>query len=53
MLDSAGQAVDTVLEPVRGTVPGNSRAYFDVPVPAGPSYQVSVMSFDLMGLGKS
>lgn len=52
-LDSTGQAVDTVVEPVRGTVPGFSRAYFDVPVPAGPSYQVSVMSFDFMGLGKS
>lgn len=52
-LDSTGRAVDTVLEPVRGTVPGYGRAYFDVKVPTGPSYQVSVTSFDFMGLGKN
>ena len=52
MLDATGHEVESVLRPVRGLVPGNGRAYFDVSVPDAPSYQVSVASFQLVEFSK-
>ena len=51
MLDATGHEVESVLRPVRGLVPGNGRAYFDVSVPDAPSYQVSVASFEFVEFG--
>jgi len=47
-VDGSGSVVSSVVRPVFGTVPGESRAYFDVHVPASPSYQVAVDSFDFL-----
>ncbi len=48
-LDSSGQIVAQRVEWVVGTVPGFSRAYFEVPVPQpASSYRVSVFAFDFL-----
>lgn len=51
-LDSAGQEIGALLEPVDQTVPAKGRAYFDVPVPVGTSYRVGVESFEFVELSK-
>jgi hypothetical protein len=51
MLDAAGHEIANVFRPVRGLVPGEGRAYFDVTVPNARSYHVRVASFDLLELG--
>ena len=47
-LDATGRDVDDMIWPVGDTVPGESRAYFDVRVPDSRSYRVSVVSFDFL-----
>jgi len=50
-LDSQGREVEVVTRPVQGTIPGEGRVYFDVPVPDGVAYRVTVASFDLVEFG--
>ena len=45
-LDTAGQPVATVFKNVSDTVPARGREYFDIQVPASPSYKVDVEAFD-------
>ncbi len=45
-LDGAGQRVNATVGNVMGTIPGFSRAYFEVRVPPAASYRVSVLSVD-------
>jgi hypothetical protein len=49
-LDSTGQEVTALLEPVDETVPAKGRAYFDLPVPDSASYRVDVVSFEFVEL---
>ena len=51
-LDSTGREVAASVQPVDETVPAKGRAYFDVPVPAGTSYRVQVVSFEFVELSK-
>jgi hypothetical protein len=51
LLDATGHEVGSVIRPVRGLIPGEGRAYFDVTVPAAPSYRVRVDSFELVEFG--
>jgi hypothetical protein len=48
MVDATGHEMDSVIRPVRGTIPAEGSAYFDVLVPQGPTYRVSVVSFDFV-----
>ena len=50
-LDASGRVVASVYRPVYGTVPGEDRSYFDVQVPASPSYRVTVEGFDFIESG--
>ncbi|HUM17139.1 MAG TPA: hypothetical protein VL086_15695 [Candidatus Nitrosotalea sp.] len=52
-LDSSGQNVSNIIRRVPGSVPGFSRAYFDVPVPPSASYRVAVTSFDVVEPAKA
>jgi hypothetical protein len=45
-LDEAGRPVNTTIGYVVGTVPGLSRAPFDVRVPGAVSYRVNVLSLE-------
>ena len=47
-LDSAGQPVNTMFRHMSDTVPSRGRGYFDLQVPASPSYQLSVASFEFL-----
>ena len=49
---TTGLPESSVIRPVRGMVPGKDRAYFDVTVPASPTYLVGVASFNFMEFGK-
>jgi hypothetical protein len=51
MLDAGGRELERVNRRVQGTVPGEGRAYFDVPVPTSPSYRVDIGGFDLVEFG--
>jgi hypothetical protein len=52
-VDASGRVVSSVTRPVLGTVPGENRSYFEVQVPASPSYKVGVQSFDFLdGFGQ-
>ena len=49
VVDSNGQPVESVIRPVRGLVPAEGRAYFQVQVPASPaSYRVAVAGFEFL-----
>ena len=48
--DLLGQDEGGVVKPLDETIPAKGRAYFDVPVPAGASYQVDVVSFEFVEL---
>jgi hypothetical protein len=50
-LDAAGTVVGTTTTWVMGTVPGNSRAWFQTRVPPAASYRVEILSFDWLGRG--
>lgn len=52
-MDRLGQGEGDVVKPLDQTVPAKGRAYFDVPVPKGDSYQVSVVSFEFVELEHS
>jgi hypothetical protein len=45
-LDTAGQAVGSVVQNVNDTVPARGREYFDIQVPASPAYKIDVEAFD-------
>ena len=45
-LDTAGQAVASVIKNVNDTVPARGREYFDIQVPASPAYKIDVEAFD-------
>jgi hypothetical protein len=47
-LDATGAVRETVVTPVRGTIPAEGNAYFDVSVPQSPSYRVTVLSFEFV-----
>jgi hypothetical protein len=52
VLDAEGQVVGTGEGWLYGNVPGRGRAYFFVSVPRlGPSYRVTVLSFDRLEMG--
>jgi hypothetical protein len=51
MVDTTGHEVQSVIKPVRGTVPAMGDAYFDVHVPDSPGYRISVESFDFVEFG--
>lgn len=52
-LDPSGQAVASSDQPVGDTVPAGGRVFFDARVPGiGPSYRVTVASFDFMPDGQ-
>jgi len=45
-LDTSGRPVDSIVQPVGGTVRADGRAFFELRVPGeGPSYRVAVASF--------
>jgi hypothetical protein len=48
--DLLGRDEGGVVKPLDETIPAKGRAYFDVPVPAGASYQVDVVSFEFVEL---
>ena len=45
-VDAAGYVVDQRLARVPGTITGNDRLYFEVPVDASPRYGIRVFSYD-------
>lgn len=47
-LDASGRQVESLVEPIRGAVPGRGRTSFEVRVPVSASYQVSVDGFDFI-----
>jgi hypothetical protein len=47
-VDAAGRPVTSVIQPIGDTVPARGRSYFDLRVPASPSYQLSVVSFEFL-----
>ena len=51
ILDAGGHELERESRRVEGTVPGEGRAYFDVPVPTSPSYRVDIAGFDLVEFG--
>lgn len=48
--DLLGQDEGATVKPLDETIPAKGRAYFDVPVPDGASYHVSVVSFEFVEL---
>jgi hypothetical protein len=51
MLDVDGQELERVSRRVEGLVPGEGRAYFDVPVPTSPQYRVDIGGYDFVEFG--
>ena len=52
-VDLLGRDEGDVVKPLDEAVPAKGRAYFDVPVPNGDSYRVSVVSFEFVELEHS
>ena len=52
-VDLLGRDEGEVVKPLDEAVPAKGRAYFDVPVPNGDSYRVSVVSFEFVELEHS
>ena len=50
-LDAAGNVVGTTTTWVMGTIPGNSRTWFQACVPPAASHRVEILSFDWVGRG--
>ena len=51
--DLLGNREGELVRPLDEPVPAKGRAYFDVPVPEGSSYQVDVVSFEFVELSNS
>jgi hypothetical protein len=46
VLDAGGLVIEQRLRSIPGELRGGGRVYFDVPVPAAPSYRVRVFSYE-------